>query len=194
MNEPAPSPPSVAEWASRKWNVSTNTKPQTNERNGISGLNHTPLSSMETRLLACKEARNNTSSTGLAKTWETPWEVTRFMLLYLELHLMYRVFWRTVLLVGKGEESKEENHGLRHFHYRLQHEHCTWQTIRTQPVGDIELAPMFPGDSTVSITSQLPDEWHHVSSAKLAIVGVCAPWKLPNASSPPPLLPQRASC
>lgn len=135
MDEPAPSPLSVAEWASRKWNVSTNTKPQTNERSSISGLNHTPLSSMETRLLACKEARNNTSSTGSGKSWETPWEVPGFMRPYLELHLIYQVFWRTVLLNGKREEHKDKNYELHHFHHCLQHQHSAWLTIGAQPVG-----------------------------------------------------------
>lgn len=134
MDEPAPSPPCVAEWASRKWNISTNTKPQTSERSSISGLNHTPLSSMETRLLPCKEARNNTSSTGSGKSRETPWKVPGFMLPYLELHLIYQVSWRTVLLDGKGKESKDESYELHHFHHCLQHEHCAWLTIRAQPV------------------------------------------------------------
>lgn len=116
MDEPAPSPPSLTKRASRKWNVSSNTKPQTDERSSVSGLSHTPLSSVETTLLACKKARNNTSSVGSGKSWEAPWKVTGFTLLYLELYFIYKVFWSSHFSWGREKECWGENYKPHRIH------------------------------------------------------------------------------
>lgn len=61
--------------------------------------------------------------------------------------------------------------------------------IRVHPVGT-EAGSTCPKDLTVSFSSQIPIQWRHVGSLKLAVVE----GKLSNATSSPPLLPQRASC